>query len=90
MTDGDQSHSEFTFTGYVLAGSFPACIGFIGFVIILQSGVPHAGGHRASRIFFSDVTLVGCPFGLFPADWGDAYMNVHASDHLLKHRRQSG
>ena len=40
MTDGDESHSEFTFTGFVLAGSFPACIGFIGFVIILQSGVP--------------------------------------------------
>ncbi len=42
MTDGDESHSEFIFTGFVLAGSCPACIGFIGFgfVIILQSGVP--------------------------------------------------
>ncbi len=40
MTDGDASHSEFTFTEFVLAVSFPACIGFIGFVIILQSGVP--------------------------------------------------
>ncbi len=40
MTDGDESHSEFTFTEFVLAGSIPACIGFISFVIILQSGVP--------------------------------------------------
>ncbi len=41
MTDGDESHSEFTFTGFVLAGSFPACIGFIGFDIILQNWVTH-------------------------------------------------
>ena len=40
MIDGDERHSEFIFTGFVLVGSFPACIGFIGFVIILQSGVP--------------------------------------------------
>ncbi len=73
MTDDDESHSEFTFTGFVLAGSFPVCIGFIGFVIILKSGFPHTGGHRASRILYSDVRLVGCPFGSFPADWGDAY-----------------
>ena len=39
MIDGDERHSEFIFTGFVLVGSFPACIGFIGFVIILQSGV---------------------------------------------------
>ena len=56
MTDGDQSHSEFTFTGFVLAGSFPACIGFIGFGIMLQSGVPHTGGHRASFIFYNDAS----------------------------------
>jgi hypothetical protein len=56
VTDGDESHSEFTFTGYVLAGSFPACIGFIGFVIILQSEVPHTGGHRASLIFCNDAS----------------------------------
>ncbi len=54
MTDGDGSHSEFT--GYVLAGSFPACIGFIGFVIILQSGVPHTGGLRASLICYHDAS----------------------------------
>ncbi len=54
MTDGDESHSEFT--GHVLAGSCPAYIGFIGFVIILQSGVPHTGGYRASRIFHNDVS----------------------------------
>ena len=40
MIDGDESHSEFIFTRFVLVGSFLACIGFIGFVIILQSGVP--------------------------------------------------
>ncbi len=40
MPGGDESHSEITVTGFDLAGSFPACIGFIGFVIILQSGVP--------------------------------------------------
>ncbi len=40
MIDGDERHSEFIFTGFVLVGSFPACIGFIGFVIKLQSGVP--------------------------------------------------
>ncbi len=40
MIDGDERHSEFIFTGFVLVGSFPTCIGFIGFVIILQSGVP--------------------------------------------------
>jgi hypothetical protein len=40
VIDGDESNSEFIFTGFVLVGSFPACIGFIGFVIILQSGVP--------------------------------------------------
>ena len=56
MTDGDASHSEFTFTEFVLAGSFPACIGFIGFVIILQSGVSYTGGHRVSRIFYSDAS----------------------------------
>ncbi len=56
MADGDESHSEFTFTGFVLAGSFPACIGFIGFGIILQSGVPHTGGHRASLIFYNDAS----------------------------------
>ncbi len=56
MTDGDESHSEFSFAGFVLAGSFPACIGFIGFVIILQSGVPHTGGHRASLIFYNDAS----------------------------------
>ncbi len=38
--DGDESHSEFILTRFVLVGSFPACIGFIGFVIILQSRVP--------------------------------------------------
>ncbi len=40
MTDGDESHSAFTFTVLVLAVSFSACIGFIGFAIILQCGVP--------------------------------------------------
>ena len=56
MIDGDERHSEFIFTGFVLVGSFPACIGFIGFVIILQSGVSYTGGHRVSRIFYSDAS----------------------------------
>ncbi len=56
MTDGDESHSEFSFTGFVLAGSFPACIGFIGFVIILKRGVPHTDGHRASLRFYNDAS----------------------------------
>ncbi len=41
MTDSDESHSEFTFTGFVLVGSVPAWIGFISFGIILQSWVPY-------------------------------------------------
>ncbi len=56
MTDGDESHSEFSFAGFVLAGSFPACIGVIGFVIILKSAVPHTGGHRASHILYNDAS----------------------------------
>ncbi len=57
MVDGDERHSEFIFTRFVLVGAFPACIGFIGFVIKLQSGVPfHTGGHRATRIFYSDTS----------------------------------
>jgi hypothetical protein len=54
VTDGDKSQSEFT--GHVLAGSCPAYIGFIGFDIRLQSGVPHTGGYRASRIFYNDAS----------------------------------
>ena len=66
MTDDDESHSEFTFTGFVLAGSFPVCIGFIGFVIILQIGVPFTQvgtGTVAYVIVMSDlldVRLVRC------------------------------
>ncbi len=56
MTDGDESHNEFTLTGFFLAGSFPVCIGFIGFVILLQSGVPHTGGHRASLELYNDAS----------------------------------
>ena len=63
MTDGDESHSEFTFTGFVLAGLFPACIGFFRFVI-LRSGVPHTSGHRASLIFYSmNDWFVACRLG---------------------------
>ncbi len=57
MIDGDESHSEFIFTRFVLVGAFPACIGFIGFDIKLQSGAPfHTDGHRASVIFYSDTS----------------------------------
>jgi hypothetical protein len=56
VTDGDESHSEFIFTGYALAGSLPACIGFIGFVIILQSGVLITQVDRASLIFYNDAS----------------------------------
>ena len=60
MTDGDQSHSEFTFTGFVLASSFPACIGFIRFVIILQSGVP-----------FTQVSTGTVSYVIVMSDWLD-------------------
>jgi hypothetical protein len=68
VIDGDESHSEFIFTRFVLVGSFPACIGFI--VVFYKTkkwGPFHTGGHRDSRICYSDVRLVGCLIGWFPA-----------------------
>jgi hypothetical protein len=47
-------------------GSFPACIGFIGFVIILQSGVPFTQvgtGPVAKFIVISDRLDVFKPTG---------------------------
>ena len=59
MTDGDASHSEFTFTEFVLAVSFPACIMYWFHWFCYNTtewGSFHTGGHRASRILYNDAS----------------------------------
>ncbi len=57
MSDGDESHSEFTFTGFVLAGFVSSMYWFHWFCYNTTKWWPfRTGGHRASLIFYNDAS----------------------------------